>query len=102
MAQTLKVMGSNGVQKCINSAIFDLLNMIAICPGGTKLEDKNGNTLPDCFLMPQGTTALDFAFRLHTDFGKNFVKAIDIKTGRMTGKDHIVNMGDILEIKAGK
>lgn len=91
-----------GVQDCINSAMFDLLKMIAICPGGTKLEDKNGNTLPDCFLMPNKTTALDFAYRLHTDFGKNFVKAIDIKTGRMVGKDHIVNMGDILEIKAGK
>ncbi len=91
-----------GVQDCINSAMFDLLKMIAICPGGVKLEDKNGNTLPDCFLMPNGTTALDFAFRLHTDFGKNFVKAIDIKTGRMVGKDHPVNMGDIIEIKAGK
>ncbi len=100
---TIKNMpNGTGVQDCINSAMFDLLKMIAICPGGTKLEDKNGNTLPDCFLMPNKTTALDFAYRLHTDFGKNFVKAIDIKTGRMVGKDHIVNMGDILEIKAGK
>ena len=92
----------SGVQTCINTAIFELLEMIAVCPGGVKLEDKNGNTLPDCFLMPKGTTALDFAYRLHTDFGKYFIKAIDIKTGRMVGKEHLVKMGDIIEIKSGK
>jgi hypothetical protein len=91
-----------GVQHCINAAIFDLLEMIAVCPGGSKLEDKNGNTLPDCFLMPKGTTALDFAYRLHTDFGKHFIKAIDIKTKRMVGKEHQLKTGDIIEIVSGK
>jgi ribosome-binding ATPase YchF (GTP1/OBG family) len=101
--ETISTMpNGSGVQDCINTAIFDLLEMIAVCPGGTKLEDKNGNTLPDCFLMQKGTTALDFAYRLHTDFGKYFIKAIDIKTGRMVGKDHSIKMGDILEIKSGK
>ena len=67
---------STGVQDVLNKAIFDVLKYMAIHPGGAnKLEDKDGNTLPDCFLMPQGTTALEFAFRLHTDFGKKFVCA---------------------------
>lgn len=92
-----------GVQETLNSAVFELLKYIAIYPGGVnKLEDKNGNVLPDCFLMPPGTTALDFAFRLHTDFGNNFIRAIDVKTKRTVGKEHLLNNGDVLEIVSGK
>jgi len=50
--------------------------------------------------MPQNSTALDFAFRLHTDFGKNFIKAIDVKTKRVIGKDYILKHLDIIEIMA--
>jgi hypothetical protein len=96
-------MGSTGVQECINTAVFDILKMIPLCPGGvSKLEDKNGNVLPDCFLMPEGTTALEFAYRLHTDFGKNFIQAVNCKTKMPMGKDAVLKAGDILEIKAGR
>jgi ribosome-binding ATPase YchF (GTP1/OBG family) len=100
----LDVYGSGtGVQETINSAVFNLLKYVAIYPGGVnKLEDKFGNVLPDCFLMPPRTTALDFAFRLHTDFGNNFIRAIDVKTKRTVGKEHILNNGDVLEIVSGK
>lgn len=94
---------TTGVQEVLNAAVFDVLEYIAIHPGGSsKLEDKDGNRLPDCFLMPPGTTALDFAYRLHTDFGKNFIRAIDIKTKMTVGKDHKMKHLDILEIAAGK
>jgi len=99
---TLTKMNSTGVQESLNSAVFDLLKMKPIFPGGSKLEDKNGNVLPDCFLMEEKATALDFAYRLHTDFGKNFIKAINIKTKMMVGKDHILDFGDIIEIISGK
>ena len=98
----INAMGTTGVQDCLNYAVFDLLKMKPIFPGGAKLEDKNGNVLPDCFLMDENATALDFAFRLHTDFGKNFIKAIDIKTKKMVGKDHKLLPGDIIEIVSGK
>lgn len=95
--------GSTGVQDVLNAAILDLLKYIAIHPGGVnKLEDSNGNVLPDCFLMPEGTTALEFAFKLHTDFGKNFIRAIDVKTKRTVGKEHVLKHLDILEIVADK
>ena len=48
--------------------------------------------------MPAGTTALDFAFRLHTDIGKGFVKAIDVRTKQAVGKDHKLKHRDGLEI----
>jgi ribosome-binding ATPase len=54
--------------------------------------------LPDCFLMPKNSTALDFAYRLHTDLGKGFIKAIDVKTKRIVGKDHKLKHRDVIEI----
>ncbi len=92
----------SGVQAALNAAVFDKLAYIAIFPGGSKLEDKDGNVLPDCFLMPGDSTALDFAYRLHTDFGKNFIRAIDIKKKLTVGKDHPLQNGDIVEIVSGK
>lgn len=90
--------GSTGVQDVLNKTVFDLLKFVAIYPASTKLTDNQGRVLPDCFLMPPGTTALDFAFRLHSDIGNGFVKAIDLKTKRAVGKDHVLNNGDGLEI----
>lgn len=101
--KALQEMKSTGVQDCINMAVFDLLKMKPIFPGGvSKLEDSNGNVLPDCFLMPEKTTALDFAFRLHTDFGKNFIRAVNVKTKMPVGKETTLNFGDIVEIISGK
>lgn len=98
----LKIIKSTGVQESINYAVFDLLKIIPVFPGGAKLSDKDGNVIPDCFLMKKNSTALDFAYKLHTDFGKNFIKAIDIKTKMMVGKDHKLKFSDIIEIISGK
>ena len=95
--------GSTGVQKVLDIAVFELLKYIAIFPGGVnKLEDQHGNRLPDCFLMPQGTTALDFAFKLHTDIGNHFIKAIDVKTKKPVGKDYLLKNRDVIEIVTSK
>ncbi|MBW3004389.1 redox-regulated ATPase YchF [Candidatus Woesearchaeota archaeon] len=94
---------STGVQPAIDDAVFTLLKHIAIFPGGVnKLSDQHGNILPDCFLLPEGSTALDFAYKLHSDFGDNFVRAIDVKTKRTIGRDHILKHGDVIEIVSGK
>ena len=92
-----------GVQDVLNAAVFDVLKYKPIYPGGvSKLEDSEGRVLPDCFLMPPQTTALDFAFKLHTDFGKNFIKAINVRTKMPVGKEHVLDPGDIIEIAASK
>jgi ribosome-binding ATPase YchF (GTP1/OBG family) len=88
-----------GVQQVLNTAVFDFLKYIAIFPASAnKLADSKGNILPDCFLMPPGTTALDFAYYLHTDFGKNFIKAIDARSKMAWGKEHKLKHRDALEI----
>jgi hypothetical protein len=88
-----------GVQPILNNAVFGILGYLAIFPGSAnKLGDSKGNILPDCFLLPAGSTALDFAYFLHTDFGKNFIKAINAKTKMALGKDYKLQHRDSLEI----
>ncbi|MFP4424084.1 MAG: redox-regulated ATPase YchF [Candidatus Woesearchaeota archaeon] len=100
ISSMLKEQGETGVQKILDAAVFDVLGFIAIFPGGVnRLTDSDGNVLPDCFLMPANTTALDFAYRLHTDFGKNFIKALDVRTKKPVAKDQVLKHRDILEIK---
>lgn len=99
----LKKFGSTGVQEVLNTAVFKLLKYKAIFPGGVNnLVDSQGRCLPDCFLMPEKATAIDFAFKLHTDFGNNFVKAIDVKTKMAVGKDYALKHRDVIEIMARK
>ncbi len=90
--------GSTGVQEVLDKSVFDLLGYIAIFPAGSKLADSKGNVLPDCFLLPQDSTALDFAYSLHTDIGDKFIKAIDVRTKQPIGKDHPLKHRDGIEI----
>ncbi len=101
--RVLDVYGSTGVQNLLDSIVFDVLKYIAVFPGGVnKLADKEGRVLPDCFLMPPGSTALDFAKAIHEDFAKHFIKVIDVRTKKMYGKDYVLKHRDVLEVVAGK
>ena len=98
----LEKFGNTGVQELLDRTVFEALNYLAIFPGGTKkLEDSQGRTLPDCFLMPPKSTALDFAFRLHTDFGQHFIRAINVKTRQLIGKEYELKHRDVVEIIHG-
>jgi ribosome-binding ATPase YchF (GTP1/OBG family) len=90
--------GGTGVQEVLDKSVFELLEYIAIFPAGSKLADSKGNILPDCFLLPKNTTALDFAYSLHTDIGDKFIKAIDVRTKQPVGKDHPLKNRDGIEI----
>ncbi len=95
----LKVYGSTGVQEVLNRTVFDLLKYIAVFPAGAhKLADSKGNILPDCFLLPDGSSVVDFAYTVHTDLGKNFIRAINAKTKQTVGKEHKVKHRDGYEI----
>ncbi|MBW2968862.1 redox-regulated ATPase YchF [Candidatus Woesearchaeota archaeon] len=94
---------STGVQQTIDDSVFKLLKRIAVFPGGiNKLADQHGNILPDCFLLPEGAKAIDFAYTVHSDFGDNFIRAIDVKTKRTIGKDHALKHLDVIEIISKK
>ncbi|MCD6522690.1 MAG: redox-regulated ATPase YchF [Candidatus Diapherotrites archaeon] len=92
--------GNTGVQQTIEKAVFDVLGMIVVYPveDENKLTDKQGNVLPDAYLMPKGSTALDLAYKIHTDIGEKFIGAIDCKTHKRVGKDYELKDGDIIKI----
>lgn len=95
--------GSTGVQQVLDIAVLQLLKYIAIFPGGVgKLGDSQGRILPDCFLLPPESTALDFANHIHTDLAKNFVAAVDVKTKRKISKDTPLKNRDVIEILTSK
>ena len=99
----LEKFNTTGLQDILNKAVFELLEYIAVYPvANSKLQDKDGNILPDCFLVPKDTTALEFAFKVHTDIGNNFVKAINLKTKLPVGKDQPLENNDVIEIMTSK
>jgi ribosome-binding ATPase len=95
----LQKFGGTGIQDCMDKTIFGLLGYFPVFPAGTKgLVDKEGRTLADCFLMPPKSNAIDFAYFLHTDMGDGFIRAIDVKTRQVIGRDHPLKTGDAIEI----
>lgn len=90
------------INEFLGSVVTDRLKYIVVFPvyDEGQWTDKAGNILPDAFLVPDGSTALDLAFRIHTDIGNGFIRAIDAKTRRVVGKDHALKDGDIIRIVA--
>ena len=62
------------------------------------LTDKEGRILPDAFLLPRGSTAKDLAYKVHTDIGDHFIRAIDVRAKRVIGADHELKDGDVISI----
>jgi len=95
----IKKYGGTGVQKALEEALFNELEVMAIFPGGADgLGDEHGNILPDCFLLPGGSTAEDFAFSLHSDLGEGFLHGIDCRENRQIGSDHKLKHRDVIEV----
>ena len=99
----LKLYGSTGVQECIENAVIEKLDLIAVYPveDETHFTDGQGRVLPDAHLVPRDSTALDLAYKVHSDIGDSFIRAIDCKTKRIIGKDYELQDGDIIKIVAG-
>ncbi len=93
--------GSTGVQRCIEEAV-EMLDLIVVYPveDENHLTDKQGRVLPDAYLMPRGSTARDLAYKVHTDLGEHFIRAVDARTHRIIGADYQLKDGDVIRIIA--
>jgi len=89
--------GGTGVQQVMETALFDVLDAIAVFPGAEQPQD-DGTFLQDCFVLPGGSTAEDFAYFLHTDIGDGFLHAHDVRSGRQVGADRELDHRDVIEI----
>jgi len=91
---------STGIQKALNTAVFQSLNLITVFPveDETRLTNKDGVILPDAKLLPQNSTAKELATLIHADIAKGFLHAIDCKTKQRIGADHKLKNGDVIKI----
>lgn len=92
--------GSTGIQEALNTAIFDLLNMIVVYPvqDENKYTDQKGNVLPDGILIPKGSNPQELAYIVHTDIGDNFMFAVDAKKKIRIASDAELSDGDVISI----
>jgi ribosome-binding ATPase YchF (GTP1/OBG family) len=96
--------GGTGLQDAINQAFFGLLDMITVYPveDAEKLTNHRGQVLPDCFLVPRGTTSKQFAAEIHTDLAEGFIYAIDARTKKRLGDTYILENNDVIQIVSAK
>jgi ribosome-binding ATPase YchF (GTP1/OBG family) len=96
--------GSTGVQEAINTAFFELLQMVAVYPveDCEHLSDHKGRVLPDVYLVPYGTTARQLAYIIHTELGDSFIHAIDVRGKNRIGEDYVLKDRDVISIVSAK
>jgi len=92
--------GATGVQKCLNTTVFDVLRYIVVYPveDEHRWSDKQGRVLPDAFLIKKGKNAKDLAFKIHSDIGRGFIYAIDARSKKRLGEHNELENGDIIKI----
>ncbi len=102
MAQIMARYEGTGVQRCLETVTYQLLDQIVVYPveDETHLTDHDGGVLPDAFLLRKGSNAKDLAYKVHTDLGDNFIRAINARTHRVVGHDHLLENEDVMTIVA--
>lgn len=96
----LEKYGGTGIQKALNSAVFDLLNRIVVYPveDEHKYTDQKGNVLPDAILVPKGSVPRELAYMVHSDIGDNFMHAVDARRNMRVASDYELKDNDIISI----
>ncbi len=102
LRKLLEVWGSTGVQPALEAMVFGRLRRVVVFPVEDEQHwtDSKGRVLPDAFLVPAGTPVRAVAYRVHTDLGEKFVRAIDGRTHRALAADHPVEAGAVLRFVA--
>jgi len=100
----LKKHEGTGVQKAINSVVFDLLDYIVVYPveDENKFTDSKGNVLPDAMLVRKGTTAKQLAYMIHTEIGESFIYALDAKRKMRIAEDYKLKHNDVIKIVSAR
>ena len=104
ISSKMKEHNGTGVQRCLEMAAFGMLDLITVYPveDENKFTDHFGRVLPDALLVPRGSTAKDLAYKVHTELGDKFIRAVNAKTKRTVGHDYVLLDGDIIKIIANK
>ena len=92
--------GDTGVQRAINTVVYDVLDHITAYPveNETRWTDGQGEMLPDAHLLPSGSTPKDLAYAVHSDIGEGYLHAVDAREQRRISEDHELTEGDVIKI----
>lgn len=97
----LQGIGGTGVQKTLNYAVFSILNQITVYPVANlnTLTDKDGNILPDVFLVRKGIKIREFIReKIHSDLAKHFIYGMEVKSKMKLGENYILKDNDVIKI----
>ncbi len=101
----LDVFNGTGVQESLNFAVFNMSNLICVYPvyDINTFSDKDGNVLPDVFLVKKGTLLRDFVRKhIHSDLADNFMFGIDGRTKKKLGENYELQHNDVVKIVSSK
>jgi ribosome-binding ATPase YchF (GTP1/OBG family) len=89
-----------GVQFAINVAVMKLLRMNTVYPvaNPSKFSDRNGQILPDVYLMETGSTVEDLAHTVHSDLSRGLLYAVDARDGLRLPVNYHLKDRDVLSI----
>lgn len=92
--------GGTGVQLLVDRAYFGLLGYVPVFPveDPVRLTDKNGNVLPDVYLLRPGSGPRDLAYKIHSELGETYLYAIDARTKLKLSTDYKLKPGDVISI----
>jgi len=48
--------------------------------------------------VKKGTTAEELAYMIHTEIGRGFIRAVDVRQKRIIGHDHVLQDNDVIKI----
>ncbi len=93
-----------GVQQTIDVTCFNALNLIVVYPveDVDRLSDKDGNVLPDAFMLKQGSTAKDLAMYVHSELAEHFLYAIDARSKQRLGAEYRLKDKDVIKIVSAR
>ncbi|MFT4946438.1 MAG: ribosome-binding ATPase YchF (GTP1/OBG family) [Natronomonas sp.] len=89
--------GGTGVQRALETAVFDVLDLKAVFPGSAS-DDWSHGPFRDCFLLPSDATAEEFAYHLHSDIGDGFLHGIDCRNDRQVGAETVLDHRAVVEV----
>jgi ribosome-binding ATPase len=101
---TVSAWGGTGVQGALERMVYERLHQIVVYPveDETHWTDGRGRLLPDALLVPADTPARGVAYRVHTDLGDHFIRAIDGRTHRALGADQPLTPNAVVRIVSRK
>ena len=100
MKEKLSKSGGTGVTDLISGVLFGALDHVVVYPVADEnaWKDGEGKVLPDALVVPNGIEAKALAYKVHTDLGDGFIRAVDGRTRRIVGADHECRDSDVVKI----